>query len=644
MTKVAREAALEAPADPIDLSALLRAALGLHQAGRLAEAEDLYRRILAAQPRHFDSLHLLGVIFSQRGEHAAAVRQIEAAIAVNPGIAAAHNNRGVSLKALGRSSEALASFEQALGLAPDYLDAIRNRADALLDLRRFENALAGYDQAIALAPTVAPLFVRRGHALAALNRPEQAIDSYDRAIARDPNHRDAHLDRGIALAKLGRFDEAIASYENAIALNPSDAQAFSNRGAALKSLKRLDEALASCERAIACDRGLAVAFSNRGIVLKEMNRLEDALASYDAAVRLQPELSEAHGNRANALVALRRFDEAVAAYERTVALDPNNATARCNSGMLKLLIGRFAEGWADYEARWHIGQMATDRRRFVQPQWDGDADIRGKRLLLLPEQGLGDTIMALRYVRQVIDRGAAVILELPAALRTFLKRSAADCEIVSDGDPLPYFDLYCPLLSLPRAFKTTLETIPANVPYVSASASQVDAWRERLGISSGIRIGLVWAGNPQHTNDACRSIGLQRLLPLLAHSGASFVSLQKDLRPGDAELLHAHPRLIHVGADLATYEDTAAVISLLDLVISVDTSVAHLAGALGKPVWILLPANPDWRWLLERSDSPWYPTVRLFRQTARDDWADVIARVGVEIGRLAGRASSVTAG
>ena len=622
-----------ASGDLVDAASLLRAALALHQAGRLAEAEQGYRRILGVQPQHFDSLHLLGVIFAQRGDHAAAVHQIDAAIAANPAVAAAHNNRAVSLNVLGRRDDALASFERALALAPDYADALQARAGTLLDLGRFAEAVAACDRAMALRPGVAELPLKRGHALAALNRFADAIDSYDRALALAPG-REACIGRALALGRLDRVDEALASYDQAIARDPDAAELHSDRGAMLKRLRRLDEALASCERAIALAPDLAAAHSNRGIVLREQGRYAEALASYDTAIRLRPDFGEAFSNRANVLVTLRRFDDAMADYRRAFAINPGDANARCNCGMIELLIGRFAEGWADYEARWDIHQMASGRPAFAQPQWTGDADIRGKRLLLLPEQGIGDTIMAVRYVPRVIERGATVILQLPASLRALLAPIGGGREIVIEGEPLPDFDLYCPLLSLPRAFGTTLATIPAEVPYVAPPADRAAAWRARLAALPGVRIGLVWAGNPQHVNDTRRSIALRALLPVLAQPGVRFVSLQKELRPGDAELLGVHPQVTHLGDDLASFEDTAAVIALLDLVIAVDTSVAHLVGALGKPVWMLLPASPDWRWLLDREDSPWYPTARLFRQSAPDEWGDVVARVSAESRRL----------
>ncbi len=626
---------MPASATSLDCASLLRAALSLHQAGRLDEAEQIYRRILAGEPRHFDSLHLLGAIFSQRGDHAAAVRQIDAAIAVNPNVAAAHNNRGASLSALGLTGEALASYDRAIALAPDYVDAVRNRSDTLAALGRFEDAVASYERAIALAPQAADLFVKRGRLLTALNRLDKAVASYDGALARDPHNRDAHVHRGIVLAKLARFDEAVGSYDRAIALDPGDAEAFSNRGAALRALKRFDDAMASHDRAVALDPRLAAAHNNRGIALKEIGRLDAALASFDAAISLRPDFAEAHSNRANALAFLGRYDEAIAACMQAVAINPDDATARCNGGMIKLLTGRFVEGWEDWEARWH-SQPASGQRRFAQPQWSGDADIGGKRVLLVAEQGAGDTIMAVRYARLVADRGATVILEAPRALGSLLESVGGVREIVNQGDLLPDFDLYCPLMSLPRAFKTELNTIPAEVPYLQAPSARLERWRARLRPGGGLRVGINWAGNPDFRWDQFRSIGLGPLLPILATGNVRFFALQKELRDGDGDLLRRHPQVRWLGNEIGSFADTAAIISHLDLVISSDTSVVHLAGALGRPVWVLLSSNPDWRWLLDRDDSPWYPTARLFRQSIRGDWSGVVERVMTELGRLAG--------
>jgi tetratricopeptide (TPR) repeat protein len=538
------------------------------------------------------------------------------------------------LNALGRVEEALASFERALVLNPHYLDALRNQADTLLGIKRFEEANGSYDRAITLSPDAADLFLKRGHALTALNRFEQAIASYDGAIVRDPNCRDAFFYRGFLLAKLGRLDEAIASYDKAISSNPNDAEALSNRGAALNALRRFCDALASCDGAIALDPNLAAAFSNRGMALKEMNRLEEALASYDTAIRLQPELGEAHSNRANVLASLRRFDEAIEGYRRALAVNANDATARCNLGMVKLLTGRFQDGWRDWEARWGFSAMAADRRRFPQPQWTGDTEVRGKRLLLSAEQGFGDTIMAVRYARLVADRGAQVILELPLALASLIHQDEG-VTVVIQGQALPEFDLHCPLMSLPKAFGTTLETIPADVPYLRVPAGHVEKWRQRLPQTRALKVGINWAGNPNFKQDQLRSIGLRRMLPLLACRGVEFFALQKDLRPGDAELLREHPQITPLGGEVDTFADTAAIVLSLDLVISSDTSMAHVAGALGKRVWVLLQFVPDWRWLLDREDSPWYPTARLFRQTVRDDWSGVVDRIWTAVDRLA---------
>src|SRR5262249_511575 len=346
--------------------------------------------------------------------------------------------------------------------------------------------------------------------------------------------------------------------------------------------------LASYDRAIALDPGLAVAHGNRGAALKELNRLDGALASCDTAIRLMPASSEAAGNRANVLAALARFDAAIADYDRALALNPADATARCNRGMVKLLTGRFEDGWADYEARWEIGPMAAERRWFAQPQWTGDADIRGKRVLLVAEQGFGDTLMAVRYVRCLVQCGAHVIVEVSRPL-TALMQQIDGITVVTQGDALPDFDLYCLMMSLPRAFGTGPDTIPAEVPYLRAPPKHLEAWQHRLPRTGALRVGLNWAGNESYQHDASRSIGLARMVPLLAQARIQFFALQKELRAGDGEILRGELRIIPLGDAIETFADTAAIVSHLDLVVSSDTSVVHLAGALGRPVWVLLP-------------------------------------------------------
>jgi len=371
---------------------------------------------------------------------------------------------------------------------------------------------------------------------------------------------------------------------------------------------------------------LAEVLSNRGITLHELNRYDEALASYDRALVLQPDYATALNNRGINLYDLKRYDEALASYQRALALRPDYAEAHWNEALLRLLTGDYSHGWAKYEWRWKKESMAPVKRNFPQPVWLGGDAIDGKTILLHSEQGFGDTIQFCRYVPLVAARGAHVILEVERPLQQLMTTLAGATQVIAKGDPLPDFEVHCPLLSLPLAFGTRVETIPSGPPYLRAPAQSLMNWDTRLAPQRRPRIGLAWSGNAAHQSDRQRSISLRTLLPLL-DTGATFVSVQKDVNAADAGVLTERGDILHFGDALGDFSDTAALISNLDLVISVDTSVAHLAGALGKPVWVLLAYAPDWRWLLDRDDSPWYPTARLFRQDASRAWDGVIVRV-----------------
>jgi Tfp pilus assembly protein PilF len=479
-----------------------------------------------------------------------------------------------------------------ISLRPGLDRAHFHRANALHALKRHDEALASYDRALALRPGLAIAHSNRGNVLQALSRFNEAMASYDRAIALRPRFALAHYNRGNALQDLKRFDDALASYDRALALRPDLAEALSNRGNVLQRLKRFDEAVASYDRAIAARPGFAEAFSNRGAALQELNRHHEALASYDGALNVLPDYADAHFNKALCMLALGDFDR----------------------------------GWQVHEWRWQTEQLRASKHNFTQPLWLGQSDIAGKTIVLHSEQGFGDTIQFCRYVPMVAARGARVILEVQEPVRKLMTDLAGATQVIARGDPLPDFDTYCPLLSLPLAFGTRLATIPADVPYLHAASQDVADWDARLGPKSRPRIGLAWSGLPTHKNDHNRSIRLSALLPLL-DADATFVSLHKDVHAEDARVLKERSELLFFGNEIKDFSDTAALIANLDLIISVDTSVVHLAGALAKPVWVLLPFMPDWRWLLDRNDSPWYPTARLYRQDDTHMWDSVIARV-----------------
>lgn len=649
-----------APSVPSRRQLALQDAVAAYTRGDWNEAEKLCRRILKAMPGQFDALHLLGVIAAQTERMEEAATLLGRAVAINPRDAAAHSNRGNALQTLRRLEEALASYDRALALKPDYAEACLNRGSALQDLGRLDEALASYDRALKLRPDYPQAHYNRGVVLQDLNRQDEALASYERALALNPDHADAHRNRGVAQQALGRPLEALASYERALALRPDFAEALSSRGVALQLLDRPADALADFERALALAPQFAEAHCNRGVALLELGRPAEALESYARALALQPDFAEAHANRGAALHERWRLDEALASYDRALALKPDQpgawsgrgivlqemnrldearqcceraislapdfAEAHFNLSTCCLMQGDLARGWKEYEWRWRhrkLEKTLGKRREFTQPRWTGAQSLQGRTLLLHAEQGFGDTIQFCRYARAASERGARVILEVPRPLHTLLANLAGVATLVEEGGALPAFDFHCPLLSLPLAFETGPESVPSPGRYIESDPERVTRWRAQLGETEGLRVGISWSGSRANVGDAKRSITLADLASYLPPQHAYF-SLQKDLRDGDAEILAAHPYIRHMGADFA---DTAALCELMDVVVSVDTSIAHLAGALGRPVWILLPVIPDWRWQLKGETSPWYRSARLFRQDAIGDWRGVFERV-----------------
>ena len=560
------------------------------------EAERLCRLALDAEADCFDALILLGVIAAQTDRMREAVELFGRAVAANPNDALAHFHRGNALLELKRPDEALASYERAIKFAPNFAKAYNNRGLALKELNRLNEALANYDHAIRLKP----------------------------------GYEDACNNRGITLKELGRLDEALASYEQSIKLKPDHPEAHYNRGNVLQDLKRPDEALASYEQAIKLKPGYAAAHNNRGLLLKEQNRLDEALASYERAIQLEPGFAEACNNRGVALSELKRLAEALASHEQAIELKPDYAEGHWNLALCSLSMGDFARGWEEYEWRWANKALELPVRNFAQPRWRGEESLSDKTIFLYGEQGLGDTLQFCRYAKLVSGLGARVILEAPEPLLSLLKNLDGVDALVEEGGVPPGFDYHCPLLSLPLAFKTGLETIPSANGYIASSPEKVAEWREKLGDRTKPRIGLAWSGSAGYKDDSKRSIALGELVKRLPRQ-YQYVSLQKEVKSGDQELLNSHPNILHFGAAFA---DTAALCDLMDVVISVDTAIAHLAGAMGKPVWVLLSYIPDWRWLLERSDSPWYSSARLFRQDTRGDWTGVIDKVSSTLERI----------
>jgi Tfp pilus assembly protein PilF len=509
--------------------------------------------------------------------------------------------QALALHQQGRLDEADRVYGAILAEEPDRLDALH-----LLGLLRHQQA-------------------RNVEALRLIGAVLQAI----------PRSVDVLNSHGLVLGALGRHDEALARFDEALALQSNHMNALNNRANTLAQLKRYEEAFAAYECLLAEKPDHLGALNECGGLNTRLGRAEAALACYDRALAITP-LAELHVNKGTALRAMNRDREALASFAAAAALKPECAEAHWNASLVRLRHGDFETGWRDYEWRWRKADWVDRRRSFPVPLWLGEEPIEGKSILLHAEQGFGDTIQFLRYVPLVARRGASVILECQPELQQLLRNVEGAMRVVCRGDPLPNFDLHCPLLSLPLAFATRFETVPNAIPYIEAPRLALQKWVPRLEAIARPRVGVVWAGSSVHPNDHNRSVALRKLVPLLSLDLVRFVSLQKSVAVDDMTVLPQSPNVLHVGDELDDFADTAAVVAMLDLVIAVDTSVAHLAGAMGKAVALLLPFSPDWRWLLDRTDSPWYPTIRLFRQTAIGDWDAPLERLREE---LAGAAS-----
>jgi tetratricopeptide (TPR) repeat protein len=486
-------------------------------------------------------------------------------------------------------------------------------------------ALAFYDQAIDIDLNYATAHFNKGIALRQLGRYDEELTAFDQALAINPAYAEAHFNRGFALQELGRYNEALAAWDQALAINTAYTAARFNKGIALQKLGRSNEALTAFDQTLAINPAYAEAHFNRGFALQELRRYEEALTAFDQALAINPAYAEAHYNRGVILQELRIYEEALSSYNHAIAINPNFALSQWNKSLLLLLRGDYEEGWRLYEWRHEVIKPLV--HRFAKPLWLGDAEVMGKTILLYQEQGYGDTIQMLRYIPLLAECDARVIISAPGPLVHLASTLPGVAGILGKGEPLPEFDLHCPFMSLPLAFKTTLETIPVAVPYLKTPENKVAWWQSRLGEKTCSRIGLVWSGVSGYGNDHRRSIALETLLPLLDRN-AEFHSLQIEYRDADRKLLEIlKDRLRDHSKEIVDFGDTAALIEEMDLVISVDTSVAHLAGALGKPVWILLPYAPDFRWLIDRDDSPWYPTARIFRQPVFDAWGRVVEKV-----------------
>jgi len=541
----------------------------------------------------------------------------------------------VTLQQQGRLREAEKIYTRVLKAVPDQFDALNLLGTIKVQRGQAGEAYRLINAAIKVNPRVPDVWVNLGIVLHALKRDEEALASFDKALTLNPGDVGAINQRGNVLLGLGRHADALAAFERVLTSTPRHPEARLNRGIALAGLEQPEKALAEFDAVLAMSPGNPMAHYNRGIALFDLGRYADAIAAYERALAIVPDHVKALNNRGLTLQALNRFQEALASYSKAIGIEKDYADAHFNRALALLTIGEFRSGFAEYEWRWRRTGMPSERRGHGRPLWLGEFPLQRKTILLQAEQGLGDTIQFARYVPLLARMGARVILEVQRELVPLLAQIEGASGVVARGEPLPPFDVLCPLGSLPLALKTEPSTIPAEMPYVKVDAARVAKWQPRIGERRGHGpcVAIAWAGNPRHANDRNRSIALSQLAPLFS-TDARFIAIQRELRDEDAQLLAHSERVMPVGDSLDDFADTAAVLDLVDLVITVDTSVAHLAGAMGRPVWILLPFSPDWRWTLTGEGSGWYPTARLFRQPSPGDWTSVIARVRAELAHL----------
>jgi tetratricopeptide (TPR) repeat protein len=578
-----------------DFLAQYQKALALYRGGEADRAEALYRALLLRLPNHPQLLADLGTIALEKGNVAEAVQLLGQSLDIESRHPAALLNRALGLRKLGRLDEALSDCVRSLALAPTFTAALVTRGLVLHDLHRFGEALRSYDQ----------------------------------AIAADPSLVDAHVNRGVLLQDMGEQEAAVMCFDRALGLQPDDFDALMNRAKSLAALARVPEALESYDLAAAARSDDAQLHFERGNALRSTGRSTDALAAYDHAIRLRPDWVAAFVNRGLVLQDLKKFDEALGSYDRAIMLDPEDADAHWNKALLKLVRGEWEEGWRFYEWRWKSFAKKT-RRNFTQPLWlGGEVPIAGRTILVHAEQGLGDTIQFCRLLPLVERLGAKVVFEVPFQLAALMRTMRANFQLVLRGTELPPFEFQCPLLSLPLALKCGLHQSPSEVPYLFADSRRVEQWRKRLGPKRMPRIGLAWSGAAHHTNDRNRSIPVAALEEL-ALLPFEFHVMQRDVRVQDAAFVASRREFLQIHP-LEDFADTAALMEAMDLVISVDTSVAHLAGAIGRPLWVLLPYAADFRWMADQLVAPWYPGAELIRQSMPGDWSAVISEVGARL-------------
>ena len=602
----------------------------LIELGQLEKAIRNYDRAIQLKHDYMDVHYNRGNALKELGRLKEALKSYDQAIQLKPDFAQAYYSRGIVLKDLGQLKAGLESYDRAIRFKPDYVEAYMNRGKAHKELGQLEEAIKNLDQAIQLKPDLAEAYHNRGLALQELGQLEEAIKNYDRAIQLQPDFAQTYDNRGLALQDLGQLEEALKSYDRAIQLQPDYAQAFCNRGNTLQELDQPEEAIKNYDRALQLKPDYTNAHYNRGTALQKLDLLEEAVKSYNRAIQFKPDFVKAYNNCGNVLKRLGQLEDAIICFEKALQISPNFYSARYNRSHVRLLEGKLEQGWPEYEFRFKA--LKKRKPTFQQgAEWQGEP-LENKKVFVYPEQGFGDIIQFIRYLPMIKELGGKVIFQVTKPLLRLMETFQGYDQLWSeqhnlDASSKNNFDYHVPLLSLPRLFNTTLENIPSASPYLSADNKLIRMWQKRIASKKLFKVGIVWAASDEFKANRLRSIPLSNFKVLNDIKGVKLFSLQKDKPAKWTDIDPGEVVDIDLGVEILDFADTAAIIENLDLVVSVDTSVAHLAGALGKEVWTLLPFSPDWRWMLNRSDSPWYPSMRLFRPPSVYDWKSVLQEV-----------------
>jgi len=607
----------------------------LGRLGRREEAEATYRDALRLRPDFPDAHNNLGNVLRNRGRHDEAVACFREALRLRPNYPEAHNNLGITLRAQGKHDEAIANYQRALALRPTYAEAHNNMGFALAHRGKPDAAIMCYQQAARLKADYFEANHNLGNVLSEQGRFDESVTAYHEALRVRPDEPRVLKCLAITLSRQNKFDEAVATFQRAVKVRPDFSDAWNDLGITLARQNKHTEAIAAYREAIKFRPDYPEAHNNLGNAVRNVGRFDESLDCYRKALTLRPDYADAHNNFGIALSEMGRFDEAVASYTRCLELRPNHVDAHMNRALTWLRKGDYAQGWAEYEWRWKKRNLTN--RPLIQPQWNG-FPLEGRTILLITEQGFGDVLQFIRYAPILKSQGARVVFECPDKLIKLVTGCPGVDVLIPQGAPLPAYDVYAPLLTVPGLVGTSLARIPNEVPYIPTDSQLVDKWRRELSNHREFKVGINWQGNPKYAGDFHRSIPLKFFEPLARVPGVRLFSLQKNdgveqlaQIAGDFPVTDLGGRL---DVDTGPFLDTAAVLTCLDLFITSDTAVAHLAGALGVPVWMALSTTPDWRWLFGREDNPWYPTMRIFRQETFMDWAPVFDRIAAELRKL----------